>query len=596
MKYLRMAPKLALPIHAITESIGILAKRRAGKSTTARRLTEQIARARQQVVVIDPKGDWWGLRYSRDGKKPGLPFVVMGGEHKDVALESGGGELVARLVVTDRVSVILDLSEFRRDDRDQFITAFMETLYRLKAQEKFRTPVMLVIDEADLIAPQKPIGKYSSDMVGAATDLVRRGGQRGIGVTMISQRSASISKEVLTQLGILIILQTIAPQDRKAIEAWVDVHGTPEQARELMTSLPTLERGNGWIWAPGFPKGDGLFERHHFLLPETFDSSKTPEAGKRLINPKRAAKVDLAAFQREMAATIKAADDSNPAKLHMRIRNLERELAIERAKDPAKPYAPLKSQHVRRLEDSAKRLERVAAAVTKATTAITVGLSKAMPPEPGRLLTAPVGTIETPEYWKTRRGSAKPEAPLAMDATSRIRQLASESAKPDRYFVDFPVKKLSPGERALLTAIANNNDGVTLDQLAVLAPKIKRSSRYEYARRLKQRQLINNAGDLMTATSAGIAALGADFRPVPTSSAQLREHLLNTLPAGERAILGLLIREYPGALTREQIEAATAFKRSSTYEYLRRLITRKAVDNEGVNYRAGASLFGRDRK
>ncbi len=337
MKTLKMATGLDLPLAAVTESIALLAKRRAGKSTTARRLAEQLHRAGQQVVVADPKGDWWGLRFARDGKSPGLPFIVLGGEHGDVELEATGGELVARLVVEQRASVILDLSKFRKGEVCRFMTAFMETLYRLKAQEKHRTPMMLIIDEADAIAPQKPFADEAR-MVGAASDLVRRGGQRGIGVTMLTQRSAVLNKDLLTQIGILIVLQTIAPQDRKAIDAWIDVHGTLEQRAALMESLATLVQGEGWVWAPGWPSGAGIFQRQRFLLPETFDSSKTPESGGKAFEPKNAAAVDLDAFRQDMAATIEKAKADDPRELRKALAEKDRRIKeLERAASGSAP-------------------------------------------------------------------------------------------------------------------------------------------------------------------------------------------------------------------------------------------------------------------
>jgi DNA helicase HerA-like ATPase len=93
-----------------TEAIGILAKRRAGKSYTARRIVEQLYRAKQQVVIIDPKGDWHGIRSSADGKSPGLAIPILGGEHGDLQLEAGSGEIVAKLAVEECVSLLLDLS------------------------------------------------------------------------------------------------------------------------------------------------------------------------------------------------------------------------------------------------------------------------------------------------------------------------------------------------------------------------------------------------------------------------------------------------------------------------------------------------------
>lgn len=194
---LHLAKHLTLPLDAVTQTIAILAKRRAGKSYTMRRLVEQLLAAHQQVVIVDPKGDQWGIRSAADGKAPGLPVVILGGERGDVPLEPSGGEVVAKLVVEERVSVLLDVSLFRKHEVATFMTAFLENLYRLKAREQYRTPMMLVIDEADAIAPQKP-QKGEERMLGAAEDIVRRGGQRGIGCVLVTQRSAVLNKNVLT--------------------------------------------------------------------------------------------------------------------------------------------------------------------------------------------------------------------------------------------------------------------------------------------------------------------------------------------------------------------------------------------------------------
>lgn len=141
---LRIAANLTLPLDAVTQTIAIVAKRRAGKSYTMRRLVEQLVHAGQQVVLVDPKGDQWGIRSSADGTAPGLPIVILGGERGDVPLEPSGGEVVAKLVVEERVSVLLDISLFRKHEVATFMTAFLENLYRLKAKEIYRTPMMQV--------------------------------------------------------------------------------------------------------------------------------------------------------------------------------------------------------------------------------------------------------------------------------------------------------------------------------------------------------------------------------------------------------------------------------------------------------------------
>lgn len=326
MSKLRLADDLSLPLDVVTQTIAILAKRRAGKSYTMRRLTEQLFKASQQIVIVDPKGDQWGIRSSADGKGPGLPVVILGGERGDVQLEPSGGEVVAKLVVEERVSILLDIAHFRKHEVATFMTAFLENLYRLKAREVYRTPMMLVIDEADAIAPQKP-QKGEERMLGAAEDIVRRGGQRGIGCILVTQRSAVLNKNVLTQAQMLVALRTIAPQDLAAMKAWIDVHGTLEQCQTLMASLPSLPIGDAWFWSPGWPTTDGIFKRVHVLPIETFDSGATPKPGVKPIEPKQPADVDLDVLRRQMAATIEKAKADDPRALKQEIATLKAALS-----------------------------------------------------------------------------------------------------------------------------------------------------------------------------------------------------------------------------------------------------------------------------
>jgi hypothetical protein len=348
---LKIAENLSLPVEIVTQTVAVLAKRRAGKSYLMRRLVEQLAHAQQQVVLVDQKGDQWGVRSAADGKAAGLPLVILGGERGDVPLEAGSGEVVAKLVVEERVSVVLDLSLFRKHEVATFMTGFMENLYRLKAKEIYRTPMMLVIDEADAVAPQKP-QKGEERMLGAAEDIVRRGGQRGIGCVFLTQRSAVLNKNVLTQAQVMIALRTIAPQDLAAMNAWIDVHGTEEQKRTLMESLPSLPVGDAWVWSPGWPTVDGIFKRVHVLPIETYDSGASPDPGqKKRAEPKSVAEVDLDALKRQMSATIEKAKADDPKELRKVNAELRAQLA---AKD--KVLVQVDTQ-TKRIEE---RLEKVA--------------------------------------------------------------------------------------------------------------------------------------------------------------------------------------------------------------------------------------------
>lgn len=69
---------------------------------------------------------------------------------------------------------------------------------------------------------------------------------------------------------------------------------------------------------------------------ETFDSSATPTSGRRRVEPRALAAVDLEALEERMAATIERAAAEDPKALRRRIIELERQLreAEERRPEP----------------------------------------------------------------------------------------------------------------------------------------------------------------------------------------------------------------------------------------------------------------------
>jgi DNA helicase HerA-like ATPase len=106
---------------------------------------------------------------------------------------------MADLVVDERLSMILDLKQLgSRAAEREFALDFLERLYRRNSEL-----VHLFVDEADLFAPQRPQAG-DQPLLGVTENIVRRGRNAGIGITLITQRPAVLNKDVLTQVDGLV--------------------------------------------------------------------------------------------------------------------------------------------------------------------------------------------------------------------------------------------------------------------------------------------------------------------------------------------------------------------------------------------------------
>jgi hypothetical protein len=363
---LKLSDNLSLPLDAVTQTFAILAKRGVGKTHTATIMAEGMLNAGQPIVVYDPTSAWWGLKSSKDGKRPGFPVVIFGGEHADVPLEESAGSTIAMVIVEKRIPAILDVGLLRKGARVRFMTEFCETLYH-----KNREALHFFADEAHTIAPQNIRAMpEAARLLGAMEDIVLQGRRRGLGVTVISQRPALVNKNVTTQCEVLIAMQLTGAHDRKAIEEWVDAHGDDaSKGREMLSSLSSLQRGEAWIWSPGWLR---KLVRTTFRDRETFDSSATPKVGGRLVSPKTVAAVDLNALGEQIKATVEKAKADDPKELRKQIAELQKQLNAKPA--PAVDQAAIDRAIGSALQTRDRQWEAVTAEERKAFDLAVVGL------------------------------------------------------------------------------------------------------------------------------------------------------------------------------------------------------------------------------
>ena len=481
---IRLSPDITLPVDCVTQTFAVLGKRGSGKTNTASVLAEHLIRAGLPVVYVDPIGVTWGLRHSRDGKSPGLHVIILGGERADVPLEETGGVVIADFVIEHRQPVVLDLGLFSKGAQRRFMVDFAERLYL-----KNRDALHVMLDECDTFVPQR-IDHGGERLVGAINDLVRKGRARGLGVTLISQRPALVSKDVLTQVETLIAHRMTGPQDRDAIERWIE-HNADRDGTDVLASLQTLEDGDAWVWSPSWLK---KLVRTHINLRETFDSSATPKAGSRVIVPKRAADVDLGELRVKLAATIEKAKADDPRELRRRIAELEKQLKAQPAALPQIVEKPvLTNKQVEDLAMVASKLDLLGAQLSN------VAL------DTGRVLKAFDASqrqVSAPGLQWSKKNSADLRPPPAPPRTHH-------DTKPARVAGD----SLPGGQRRILLALARYGS-CSKSKLAILARYASNGGGFNNNLSALRTAMRVIGTDPIEITGDGLAALGS-FDPLP---------------------------------------------------------------------------------
>lgn len=534
---LKISNDIVLPIDAVTQTFAILAKRRVGKTYTASVIAEEFVKANLPFVVLDPTGAWWGLRSGKDGKaKGGLPVYVIGGEH-GIPLEPTAGKVIAEQVATHPGFYVVDVSQFESNAaQDRFATDFGERLYRMK--EKHREPMHLFIDEADAFIPQRPMPGQQR-MLGAFEALVRRGGIRGIGVTLISQRPAVVNKNVLTQTECLIVLQTTSPQDQDAVDEWIKRNGSDENRKTLMGSLASLQKGEAWIWSPAWLE---VFKKIVIRERETFNSSATPEAGERQIKTPTLAPVDLEKLSAQIKATIEKVKENDPEALKRRIRELENKARTVQVDESVviKAMERGKSEAQRELHSHIKALE--------VTVAKQAGVMK-------RAAETLVGVaIDLPDIAAIppSRGPAPLMSPKHKDRHAEIVRTDGEV-------------KLRLGAKRMLAALVQwSPNGMSQGQMRSHAG-LKNSGTFSaYKTDLRTLGFMEEKNGELFATQAAIDWLGHDM-PSPSTTQDVLDVWMPKLRLGARRMLQVLIEHKGEWITDEELLRESDLTNSGTY-------------------------------
>lgn len=525
-----------------------------GKTVALKRILEQ-THGHVQQIIIDPEGEFSTLREKFD-------YLLCAPEGADAIANPKTAAILARKLRETRVSAVIDIYDLRPQEQKHFVRLFIEEL--LAAPKKLWNPCLLVIDEAQVFAPEND----KAESHGAIMDLRGRGRKRGLCPILATPRLAELSKDACAGLQNKLIGVTTLDLDVK--RAARDLALTPIEATTL---LRNLEPGEFYCFGPALTRKItkvkvGAIKTSHGQHMAGKDTR--PPAPSEKIKAVLAKLADLPKEAEQEARTLSDFKSENA--------RLKRELTLAKQAAPKVPAAKVTRVEIPVLQKGEikllKRFVEIIASCakryneTKCTMESAIDNAATITKEINAILQKSMNSMKGETANGASGKDAHTRSPTGQ-ATAPIPQQRAEAGNGAGL-------QLGSGEVKVLTAIAQHTEGATREQITVLTG-YKRSSRDTYLQRLKQAGAIEIRGDLVTATAEGIISLGADFKPLPTG-AELRRYWMDRLPEGERKILGVLIDRYPDALDRASLDELTGYKRSSRDTYLQRLRSRQLVE------------------
>lgn len=560
---LSVAADLELPADLPTRRVSIVGMSGSGKSNALRTIVERVSAANAPFTLIDPLGASWGLRSSKDGTGPGLPVAIFGGYHADVEIQAQHGAALARELFGSGASAIIDLSAFDDEERSRFYTDHLKEMLRMHLRQKrVRT---IITDEAQMLAPEQTTSKADFASRSALHHLHTGGRGSGLGCITATQSAAELSKKAMKQAELFIALRTFAPLDQRPVVDYLRTTVEKTRAAEVQRTLSTLADGEAWFISPQWM---GLVERHRFYLSETFDSSRTPEIGETIEEPKVFASVDLA----RLRAAFSRADD---------------ESAVEG--DTAAGATPsAKNAELREAQARVRDLEEVKAILAQQCASAKAELAAA------RQVIATIAAAAS-GFQAIARDHSSVTPPTERAAPARAQASRTTAPRPSaQKQTETPTTGLIAGQRRILEVLARCGGTLTKRQLSTLAGvNLRNGTLAVYLRGLGSEGYASHTASDVTVTEAGAFAIGATIRRDEPKTSEIVAMYGPKLKAGARRVLDLLVSTYPERVAkRELAEQANVNLRNGTFAiYLRSLVNNGLATADGNAVSASTTLF-----
>lgn len=537
---LKLAPDLVLPVSFATEGVAAIGMRGSGKSNTLARWAEVLYKAKIPFVVTDPKGDWSGLRSSRDGKKAGLEVALFGGPDGDLPLTEHLGARIADMLVDTGLSAVLDVS--RRSGlsiggRVRFLTEFFHQLMERHTHDPHVRCVIL--EEAHRYIPQNVTASIAACKEAAASILLE-GRAFGLGCWAATQRPARLHKDVLEEVGTAIIhrIGAAATNDLKTVAGWVKHE---DLGPEIVPSLTKLADGEAWVLAP---QTLGVAKRVQIDRRQTYDSAATPLVGAGSRPVLTLAQVDTAALKEALEDAIEEAKANDPSELRRQLEAANARIAEFEMWEPPPPPAPViglsdeVAQHLAQVRDQTlKQATSLVDAMRELCDVVDEAIAEAIPSPPA--VAPPVERASKP-------------APVAV-----ARSVPPVPGAP-------PAGVPSGAMKILATAAKVHPLRLTWSQLATQSGYSTKSSTWEgHTATLRRVGLMRTENKQAVVTPEGLAVADVTSS-TPSTPAEVLEFWTSKLKAGPASMLRALVNAGANGLSLQALCDVTGYSITSS--------------------------------
>ncbi len=242
---------LDLDLEAIIgQCVAILGIRGSGKSNTAGVIFEELLRHSYPMSIVDIEGEYFGLKEKYE------VLVVGTGDGVEIEIDADCAGEIAQVSMEENVPVVLDLSGFLSDERTELLKAYLSSLWNLAGT--LRRPYIIGIEEAHEFIPQG----VKTELKEMIARIALRGRKRGLGGIIVSQRSAKVDKDVLSQAGMLFLHRVVHEVDMRVYGELLPWR--KNEVKEIVNSLDT---------------GDCIYMNGDRILPIYVRERKTFHAG-----------------------------------------------------------------------------------------------------------------------------------------------------------------------------------------------------------------------------------------------------------------------------------------------------------------------------